>query len=142
MKKIVLIACVKRKRKTPSKAIDLYTSSLFKKSLEYAQLLNPDHIYILSAKYGLVSSEEIIEPYELTLKNLPTSEKRKWSIRVIDQLSLVTDLENDDFVILAGQDYMKFLLPFISHYELPLERLRFGPRLHRLDELIEERKYG
>jgi cytoplasmic iron level regulating protein YaaA (DUF328/UPF0246 family) len=142
MKKIILIACVKTKRETPSKAIDLYISPLFKKSLEYAQLLNPDKIYVLSAKYGLVSSEEVIEPYELTLNNMPTSEIKKWSKRVLDQLSSVTDLKNDNFIILAGQNYRKYLIPHIKHYEIPLEGLGFGPQLRRLDELIEEIKHG
>ena len=142
MKKIVLIACVKSKRTMPSKAIDLYTSSLFKKSLEYAQLLNPNQIYILSAKYGLVSSEEIIEPYDLTLNNMSSHEIKDWSKRVLCQLSSVTDLVNDSFIILAGQNYRKYLLPNISHYELPLEGLAFGYQLQRLDKLIKERKRG
>jgi endonuclease III len=142
IKKIILIACVKTKRETPSKAIDLYISPLFKKSLEYAQLLNPDKIYVLSAKYGLVSSEEVIEPYELTLNNMPTSEIKKWSKRVLDQLSSVTDLKNDNFIILAGQNYRKYLIPHIKHYEIPLEGLGFGSQLRRLDELIEEIKHG
>ncbi|MEA3328081.1 MAG: hypothetical protein U9R53_12395 [Chloroflexota bacterium] len=102
MKKIVLIACVKTKLETPSKAIELYISHLFKKSLEYAQLLDPDCIYVLSAKYGLVSSEEVIEPYNLTLNDMHTFEIKKWSERIVNQLSLVTNLRNDKFVILAG----------------------------------------
>ena len=117
MKNIVLIACVKTKRKIPSKAIDLYISSLFTKCREYAQLLHPDHIYILSAKYGLVSSEEVIEPYNLTLNNMSTSEIKEWSKRVLHQLSSVTDLHNDNFTILAGQNYRKYLLPHITHYD-------------------------
>jgi hypothetical protein len=96
----------------------------------------------LSAKYGLVSSEEVIEPYELTLNNMPTSEIKKWSKRVLDQLSSVTDLKNDNFIILAGQNYRKYLIPHIKHYEIPLEGLGFGPQLRRLDELIEEIKHG
>jgi len=142
MKKIVLIACVKTKRKTPSKAIDLYISPLFTKSREYAQLLNPNHIYILSAKYGLISSEEIIEPYELTLNNMSTPEIKDWSNRVLNRLSSVTDLDNDNFTILAGQNYRKYLLPYISHYNLPLEGLAFGFQLQQLNKLIEERKHG
>jgi len=53
VKKIVLISCVKSKRKYPAKAKDLYTSTLFQSNLQYAYQLKPDAIYILSAKYGL-----------------------------------------------------------------------------------------
>jgi len=50
MKRIVLISCVSQKRSCRSKAKDLYISALFKKNLAYAQRLNPDAIYILSAE--------------------------------------------------------------------------------------------
>ena len=142
MKRIILIACVKSKRKMQSKAIELYTSTLFKKSLEYSRLLNPDQIYILSAKYGLVFTDQVIEPYDLTLNNMATYEIRKWAKRVLDQLKLVTDLEKDNFIILAGQNYRKYLLSSIKHYEIPLEGLQFGFQLQRLEKLIEERKHG
>lgn len=137
-----MIACVKTKRKIPSKAIDLYVSSLFTKSREYAHLLHPDHIYILSAKYGLVSSEEIIKPYNLTLNKMSTAEIKDWSKRVLHQLSSVTDLDNDSFTILAGQNYRKYLLPHMTHYHIPLEGLAFGYQLQQLDRLIEEIKHG
>ena len=53
MKKIVLISCGKDKCNQRAKARDMYKGSLFKKSLRYAQKLNPDQIFILSAKHGL-----------------------------------------------------------------------------------------
>lgn len=48
----------------------------------------------------------------------------------------------EDFIILAVQNYQKYLLPNIAHYEIPLEGLKFGPQLHWLDELIKERING
>jgi hypothetical protein len=54
LKKIVLVSCVKSKLSHPAKARDLYISTLFKSNLEYACRQNPDGIYILSAKYGLL----------------------------------------------------------------------------------------
>jgi len=54
MKKIILIQCSKKKLIKPAKAKDLYISPLFKKSLAYAFMLNPDKIFILSAKHNLL----------------------------------------------------------------------------------------
>lgn len=51
-------------------AKDMYVSDLFKKSLEYARRLNPAKIYILSAKYGLLELDDMIEPYEITLNEM------------------------------------------------------------------------
>ena len=70
MKKIVLISCVSQKRTQRSKAKDLYVSVLFKKNLAYARRLNPDAIYILSAKYCLLDLETEIDPYNLTLNTM------------------------------------------------------------------------
>ena len=64
---IVLISCVSQKLSHRAKAKDLYVSTLFRLNLKYAKILNPDAIYILSAKHGLLSLEQEIEPYEQTL---------------------------------------------------------------------------
>jgi cytoplasmic iron level regulating protein YaaA (DUF328/UPF0246 family) len=100
MKRIILISCVKDKLKTPARAKDLYTSDLFKKSYRYAQLLNPDNIFIISAKYGLLEPEQIIEPYDETLKNKSLDEIKKWSIDVIARLKEKANLNKDEIIIL------------------------------------------
>jgi len=63
MKRVVLISCVKQKQPGKARARDLYSSPLFRKHLAYAELLAPDAIYILSARYGLVPLDAEIEPY-------------------------------------------------------------------------------
>lgn len=137
MKTIVLISCVKTKLPTPAMAKDLYISKLFQKTYQYAQLLNPHAIYILSAKYGLLATERIIEPYELTLKKINVAERREWSKRVLDELSKLTDLKKDKFVFLCGESYREFLLPQISNYEIPMKGLKFGPQLRWLNDKLE-----
>ena len=136
MKKIVLISCVKSKLKYPVKAKDLYTSTLFQSNLQYAYQLKPDAIYILSAKYGLLELDQIITPYELTLNTMTEAEKKGWSRRVLDVLQKKADLKSDLFVILAGMNYRKYLLPELTHYEIPLEGLSFGRQLQELKRRI------
>lgn len=110
MKKIVLITCVKKKRDRKCKAEDLYISQLFKKSLAYAKLLKPDEIFILSAKYGLLTLTKEIEPYDLTLNKFKTKELKDWAEGTLRQLRLETDLTKDKFIILAGIRYRKSLV--------------------------------
>lgn len=138
MKKFVLISCVKTKLNYQAKAKDLYVSNFFRKAYRYAQLLNPDRIFILSAKYGLLKLDDIIDPYELTLKNMPTKEKMAWGQVVIEKLDKYTDLQNDNFVFLAGEEYRRFLLPYIRNYEIPLKGLKFGPQLSWLKKKIDD----
>jgi hypothetical protein len=132
MKKIVLISCVSQKRPYRSKAKDLYISALFKKNMEYARRLNPDAIYILSAKYGLLDLETEIEPYNVTLNGLLAREVRDWSSRVIQQLRNVSDIQQDHFIFLAGQNYRKYLVPYLASYDVPMEGLSIGKQLHFL----------
>lgn len=132
MKKIVLISCVKSKLNYPAKAKDLYTSTLFKSNLQYAYQLKPDAIYILSAKYGLLDLEQMIDPYEMTLNKMSEAEKKIWSRKVLNALQQKADLKSDLFVILAGMNYRKYLLPELTHYEIPLDGLSFGRQLQEL----------
>ncbi|HTB52003.1 MAG TPA: hypothetical protein VK718_04440 [Ferruginibacter sp.] len=144
-KKIVLIACVSKKLNHKAKAKDLYISQLFKTSMAYAQKQNPDKIFILSALYNLLDIDKEIEPYNITLCNVPKNkrkpelkilnkkEKEEWGEKVIDQLSKLTDLKNDHFIILAGQEYIKPIIKGISHLINPLTGLGLGRRLKFLN---------
>ena len=117
-----------------SKARDLYISPLFKKNLNYAQKLRPDHIFILSAKYGLVELEQEIEPYDLTLNTMAAREVKRWADNVLRQLSERTDLQRDQFIFLAGAKYRKYLVPHLTNVETPFEGLTIGKQLQRLSE--------
>lgn len=123
MKKIVLISCVSKKLDHKAKAQDLYISPLFKKEFEYSRLLNPDKIFILSAKYGLLELDEEIEPYDETLKDMPPNEIKEWANSVLNQLKKVSDLDNDKFIFLAGNNYRKFLVPNIKQKYIPMEHI-------------------
>ena len=54
--------------------------------------------------------------------------------KVISQLKDIWDLKNDTFVFLAGNNYRKYLLPHIEHYEIPMKNLKIGEQLKCLKE--------
>lgn len=130
--KIVLISCVSQKLSHRAKAKDLYVSTLFRFNLKYAKILKPDAIYILSAKHGLLSLEQEIEPYEQTLNTMRTAEIKEWASKVVTQINETASLEEDEFTFLAGEKYRKYLLPNIKNYVIPLKGLRIGEQLQRL----------
>ena len=130
--KVVLISCVSMKLNYESRVQDLYVSPLFKKNLCYARSLNPDEIFILSAKHGLLGLKEKINPYNTTLNNMKSNNINEWANQTLKQLKKETDLENDEFIFLAGNKYRKFLLPYIKHYKIPMEGLGIGKQLQWL----------
>jgi hypothetical protein len=137
MKNIVLISCAKRKLSHPARAEFLYSSSpLFKFSLAYARSLLPDAIYILSAKHGLTSLDQHLEPYEQTLHKMNRAERSGWGQRVLSQLSQVCSPSDDHFIILAGRAYYEMLTPGLPNHTLPLIGLGQGKRLQCLKRLI------
>ena len=138
MTRIVLISCVSQKLPHKAKTKYLYVSDLFKKSLKYAESLNPDQIFVLSAQYKLVTLHEEIEPYDQTLNDMSAEERREWAARVIGQLREVTDLDQDEFIFLAGQKYREYLTPHIRNYRVPLEGLRIGQQKRYLKRMVSD----
>ncbi len=132
LKKIVLVACAKTKRPTRSKAKDMCISALFAGNLAYARSLQPDAIFILSAKYGLLDLDTEIEPYDLTLKTMTSAQIKAWADMVMRQLRERTDITNTHVVFLAGMVYRKYLIPHLPSYETPLEGLPIGKQLQFL----------
>ncbi len=116
MEKVALISCGKTKEdvKHPNtiKAESLYKSPLFKKALKYAkEVLKADRIYILSAKYHLLSLDCQISEYDYTLKGQKADVIKEWSAEVREQLRAEgVDFANDEIFILAGKNYYKYLI--------------------------------
>jgi len=139
MANIALISCVSKKLSCRAKAQDMYTSTLFKNSLKYAKnVLKPDRIYILSAKYGLLKLKEEIDTYNETLKNKSKKEKLEWSKKIINQINTKCDTKNDVFIFLAGQDYYKYLIPNLPNHKILMENLKIGKRLQWLKGELNE----
>lgn len=134
-KKIVLISCASEKLTHRAKAKELYISTFFKFNLKYAEQLDPDEIFILSAKHGLLTLNQEIEPYDKTLNTMKSAEIKMWSNQVLEQIKEVCSIDESEFVFLAGEKYRKHLLPHINNYKIPLKGFRIGEQLKKLKEL-------
>jgi hypothetical protein len=137
MKKVVLISCVSTKLDHRAKAKDLYISPLFRMNYAYARSLNPDAIYILSAKYGLVHPDTEIDTYNETLNTMKATEVKDWALDVIDQTEGKIDFRNDEIIFLAGEKYRKFLEPLCRNAKVPLVGLGIGKQLSWLKKKLE-----
>ncbi|MDR3075504.1 MAG: hypothetical protein LBU30_05665 [Candidatus Methanoplasma sp.] len=107
----------------------MYISQLFRGAYRYAKKLNADRVFILSAKYGLLEEYDSIEPYNETLNNKTAAEVKKWADGVLVSLAEKTDLQNDEFVFLAGEKYRKYLVGHLQHVDVPLLGMRIGEQL-------------
>lgn len=134
---IALVSCVKRKRKEQSPARDLYVSPLFRALRRHAET-HADAWFILSAEHGLVNPDTPIEPYEKTLNGMAQRDRLAWAVMVQQQL-LDKLPAGAKIMILAGERYREHLAPFLKQnrweIDIPLEKLRMGQQLRRLNEL-------
>ena len=65
----VVIACGAMKLATPAEAHRLYVGSYFLATRAWAlSVTDLNHLFILSAKYGLVPARTVLHPYDVTLK--------------------------------------------------------------------------
>ncbi len=136
MARICLVSCVSLKDTSKMKAGDIYLSPLFKKAKEYASN-NFDRWYILSAKYGLIHPNKIIEPYEKTLNKMSRQDRHKWSEDVFEEFEKCTK-PNDEITFVAGQRYRQDLTPLLlnrgNKIQVPMEGLAIGKQLKWLTQ--------
>lgn len=136
----VFISCVKSKKTKPSKASELYISSLFKYSFRYAlSLTKRDKIFILSAKYGLVKPDDIIQPYELTLNNMNKRQRQEWAYKVYKQLVREGVSFDEKAIFLCGKKYREFIIKKFTNAEAPLKKLGLGEQLKFYKETLNEK---
>lgn len=134
--RIYLVQCSATKRASRSKARDLYSSPLFKKSFALSSSDPNGQTYILSALHGLVSPEADLDPYDVTLNTMNRLEKRAWGLMVAEQIERLC-ADPSEIVMLAGSAYADPLMPFLqSKFERvfrPMSGLGIGRRLSWLD---------
>ena len=142
MAKIVLLSCTKSKLDHRAPAQELYSASpMFRKTLEYGKSLQPDKMFILSAKHHLVPLNKELDPYDKTLKEMPKDEKEKWGTETVKQMkSHGLNLNKDKFIFLTGSEYSKPFKEYIpeENLETPMEGRRLGERLKWLNSQISK----
>jgi hypothetical protein len=66
--KLVVIPCGGAKLTAPAPARELYIGSMFRDQLATAlTMTTPENVRILSAKHGLLTLDEIVEPYDVKM---------------------------------------------------------------------------
>jgi hypothetical protein len=107
-RRVGLVGCVKEKSAQPRRARELYLSTLFRGRRAYVEQ-SCDEWWILSAKHGLVHPDEMLDPYDVTLKNQASVKRRAWSRSVLEAIDTrVRPTRNDVFEIHAGAEYREF----------------------------------
>ena len=122
---VFLVACVGQKGEAAAPAADLYTSDWFRKARAYVESQGGTW-FILSALHGLVDPGQVIEPYNVTLNNMPAGERRAWGARLAEQLAARIPADQP-VVFLAGRNYRDPLASWAGdRATVPMQGLGIG----------------
>ena len=131
--KIGLVSCGKAKLSGTHAARDLYTSTLFKESLKWAEA-RCDVVYVVSDKHGILPLDQQVEEYEVDISLFTQEQLDDWSRRVRATLKLKPPAE---VFILAGETYVAALrlhkIPGVTVHR-PLEGKKQGQRVQWLQQ--------
>lgn len=141
---VALVGCSASKLEGPARAADLYTGQLFRAARRWAETF-ADHWYILSAKHHVLSPDDVVEPYDLSLAEVAATPGLfhpapvdTWAIRCRAALMAARGgeprgarvLQGDRVVMLAGASYCEPLVPLLRAWggevETPLAGLGIG----------------
>jgi hypothetical protein len=137
--KIGILSCGKKKRLTGlHKAKDLYISPYFKLSYQYLKyIIKVDKVYIISAKYGIIDENHIINHYEASFKN-------KTNIINFDDINkqlnnIRSNYNNYKIFYLAGVDYLKYI-SFNEFDNILMHKLSIGYRMQKMKNELDAKK--
>lgn len=111
--KIGLVMCGKQKQEQPCAAKDLYISDRFQSHYKWAKQ-HCDEVYILSAKHGLVSPQQLLEPYDVNLISLSYEQQILWGQMVAAQL-MYSGCNKDDVVYCLADETYRTFTKFLSN---------------------------
>ena len=146
LNKTCIISCGKKKiwdlkpNIGPQKAKDVYVGSFVNKLKEYANIHYKDW-YILSAKYGIIHKDFIInEKYDVTFNDIGTKPILPIDIVIPIELQKIENIE-----VIAGAKYCNIINEVFKDYNVNIETplLQFkgmGYQLQYITNIIKENK--
>lgn len=151
MRTLYLISCSKTKGKTPGPAREMYQGGAFKLSRDLVEAQRDSYL-ILSAKYGLLRPETIIEPYDLSVPSMTSRKRKSWATWVFPQLRAVMAPQGlprwQRVSFLAGFFYAQHLTYLLRAWsyeagfrleiDLPLQGLGIGEQLGYLSDRVRQ----
>ena len=134
---IVLISCSKSKLDKRAPARELYTGTLFKKAVAWAERHGYEW-FVISALHGLVTPNQIIAPYNYSLKQRRGARERElWAYLAIS-VHLTSHVAKGSHAFLVMPElYRRYVQHELDRqaitYTNPLQHLAIGKQMNWLD---------
>jgi hypothetical protein len=127
--RLLILSCSKRKADKSGKAIKVYQGVAYNQLRNYYFKKNHLDVKIISAKYGLIDKNDIIDPYDNKM-NVRSSEIYKIAFRKeFETLSK----QYDDIFVFGGKNYQNVVSGF---EKFQFTQGKIGEQLHQLKEWL------
>jgi hypothetical protein len=137
---VCLVACTSRKGDHPAPAEFIYKSPLFSAGRSYAESRS-NQWFILSAKHGLLSPGDLIEPYNESLMSQDVSRRQAWAECVRKSFNAGVP-PGGRVIFLAGSVYRSHLAPLFEaegrETAAPISALGIGRQVAWLQRVASE----
>jgi len=130
------VACGSKKVDRAAPASELYVGPWFSKAARYAKEVLKNDWAIMSAKYGLLDPDQVIEPYDVSLIKMPMKSRLQWSTWV--RVQIIKRWPDETFVVLAGAKYKAACRGLNASY--PLTGLTLGQQYQFLNSNFKTRE--
>ena len=126
---LIVIPCGSRKLGHAARAAEMYIGSYHRSCRRAAEALRPDRLLILSARYGLLDLDDVIEPYD-------TPHGAADAVApplLLDQARRYEILHRDPVVALGGARHVELVRTVWPHVRTPLAGTRgMGEQMAKL----------
>lgn len=130
---LAIIPCTSQKSEVGGPARDVWIGSHFQYVLAHCEMFY-DNVLIMSYKYGLISPDFVIEPYDIDMKDAKPAEKIKWWFTMRQDIHLVASFEPLLIALYTGdfereRIMREFVKQGVRQIILPFQGLSVGRRL-------------
>jgi hypothetical protein len=116
-REVIVIPCGGAKVNHAAKARDLYTGSAFRETLAAAIAeVGEDNVFILSAKYGMLTLDAEVEPYDVKMGGKGAIDRNGWKLMDFTVQIEELGLHEDDVDVMG-------MLP-VAYFDLLDETIR------------------
>lgn len=139
---IGLVACSKQKLDRRAPARELYSSRLFRMSLEYAER-RCQTVYVASALHGLIALDRVLDPYDFSMDQRTKDERILWGAYLVRNVA-ERHGEAFDVLVMAGTLYawpiiraLHTRIGWRGEISEPMAGMQIGERLSFLSHALE-----
>jgi hypothetical protein len=129
---VAIIPCTNQKSNVAGPAREVWQGAHFQLTLAHAELFY-DRVLVMSYKYGFISPDEIIEPYDIDIRYSSAGDRLKWWWKIREDIKKLGTEEPKLVALYTGYDTQRVIREFVRNemYNViqPWEGSRVGERM-------------